>query len=278
MDPAIASTSSMHELTRAVKETNPGQMLVVTGAGVSHASGIPTFRGSDVGAIWKRSPTELGTREFFEEDPAGSWQWYLSRFDMTREAKPNPGHLAIAALERYQTERGGEFLLVTQNIDTLHEQAGSKNMIKVHGTSDRFRCSRMGCLFGAPEGSIFAHLVDLTEFRANPVEANVPRCALCNSFLRVHVLWFDETYVGHKNYRWREVCNAVEMHAKLVIIAGTSFSVGVTDLVLQFCSMRNVPIFNIDPAPTIQDSHVTNIVGGSEVVLVDVCKQLGITL
>jgi NAD-dependent deacetylase len=274
----MSNLSSAQSLTRAVEATNPDQIFVLTGAGVSFASGIPTFRGNDPGAIWKRDITELGTNKFFRENPAGSWQWYLSRFDNLRDTKPNPGHFAIAALERYQLARGGDFLLVTQNVDTLHEQAGSKQMIKVHGSCDRYRCSRMGCLFGSPDGSIWASSVDLTEFQANPVEANVPRCPLCNSFMRMHILWFDETYVGHNSYRWRDICEAIETKAKLVIVAGTSFSVGVTELVRHFCSDRDVPIFNIDPAPNAHDANITNIPGGSEVVLVEVCKELGIDL
>lgn len=194
------------------------------------------------------------------------------------DEQANPSHAAIAVLERYQLARGGDFLLITQNIDTLHEQAGSKRMIKVHGTSDRYRCSRRDCEFGAPKGSLAADRVDLTAFRADPVDANVPRCPACNSFLRVHVLWFDETYVGHNDYHWREVCASVETQAKLVIVAGTSFSVGVTELMLQFCGMRNVPIFNIDPSPRVDDSHVTNIASTSETTLVEVCKELGIPL
>jgi len=263
-------------LVDAIESTNPGQILMVTGAGVSLASGIPTFRGSDVGAIWKRDVTELGTYAFFEEDPAGSWAWYLSRFGKIKDAKPNPGHWAIAALERFQLDRGGDFLLVTQNVDTLHEQAGSKRMIKVHGTSDRYRCSRVGCIFGAPEGSIFASNVDIEPFTQNPIRANVPTCPACGSFLRMHVLWFDETYVGHKNYRWPEVCKAVETEAELVIFAGTSFSVGVTELVLQISRLRDVPVFNIDPTPRVDDSHIVPIAAGSETVLVEVCKELGI--
>lgn len=267
---------ALQSLTSAIQSTNAGQILVVTGAGVSHASGIPTFRGSDPGAIWKRDVTELGTNAFFEEDPAGSWSWYLGRFDTLKGAKPNPGHVAIAALEKFQLARGGDFLLVTQNVDTLHEQAGSKKMVKVHGTSDRFRCSRVGCLFGAPEGSIFDFNVDLEPFQTNPVKENVPRCPVCGSFLRMHILWFDESYVGHKNYRWREVCAAAETQAKLVIFIGTSFSVGVTELVLHFAEQRNVPTFNIDPTPRVDTPHIVSIAAGAETALVEVCRALGI--
>ena len=71
---------------------------------MSHASGIPTFRGTDPGAIWKKDVTELGTRRFFESDPAGSWSWYTSRFDMVLDKRPNPAHRALAALERWHVE------------------------------------------------------------------------------------------------------------------------------------------------------------------------------
>lgn len=274
----MTALSPTQMLAKAIESIHPEQILIVTGAGVSHASGIPTFRGSDFNAIWKKDAVELGTLKYFQENPAGSWKWYLWRLGNTRDAKPNPGHFAMAALERFQIARGGDFLLVTQNVDTLHEKAGSQRLIKVHGTNDRFRCSRVGCLFGAPDGSIFAENVDLEAFQKNPIEENVPRCPACNSFMRFHGLWFDETYVGHRSYRYREVCNAIETQAKLVIFAGTSFSVGITDLVLHFGTARNLPIFNIDPQPVIKDPSVINIAAGSEVALVEVCKELGIAL
>ena len=78
-------------------------MLVVTGAGISLASGIPTFRGRDPGAIWKRDVTELGTFRYFSEEPVGSWRWYLSRFAKTVGAKPNPAHTALVRLPTSDT-------------------------------------------------------------------------------------------------------------------------------------------------------------------------------
>ena len=85
------------QLADAFRATS-GPVLVVTGAGISLASGIPTFRGTDPGAVWKRDVTELGTVRYFEEEPEGSWSWYLSRFDSVRDAKPNAGHHALAEL------------------------------------------------------------------------------------------------------------------------------------------------------------------------------------
>src|SRR5688572_8040423 len=128
-----------------------GSLLVVTGAGVSLASGIPTFRGTDPGAIWKHDLTELATFGFFQSDPVASWRFYLDRFDLVRDARPNLAHRALAALESARAERGLEFLLVTQNVDTLHEAAGSTRMIKVHGSADRVRCSAPGCRLRSEE-------------------------------------------------------------------------------------------------------------------------------
>lgn len=268
-------SDALSDLVEAVRRTHPTQILVVTGAGVSLASGIPTFRGTDPDAIWKRDVMELGTYRFFREEPAGSWHWYLSRFAKVAGARPNPGHEAIAALERFQVGRGGDFLLVTQNIDTLHEQAGSKRMVKVHGSSDRYRCSRTGCDLGAPKGSIAADDVDLAPFRASPVEANVPRCPSCGGLLRMHVLWFDEYYTGHDDYGWPAVVASANTQAKLVIFAGTSFAVGVTDLVLQGALGRGVPVFNIDPTPRAGTSQVRSVTAPSEVALVELCERLG---
>jgi NAD-dependent deacetylase len=111
-------------------------LLVVTGAGVSLASGIPTFRGSDPGAVWKRETTEIGTAEYLERDPVGWWRWVLTLRDTVLDAEPNAAHHALAALEEWHGGRsGGGFLLVTQNIDLLHERAGSRLLVKVHGTA-----------------------------------------------------------------------------------------------------------------------------------------------
>ena len=108
-------------------------LLVITGAGVSAGSGIPTFRGSEPDALWKVSDVELATFDYFQRDPVAQWRWYLKRFESVETASPNPGHEALALLEGWQTDRGGSFQLVTQNIDTLHEAAGSSAIRLEHG-------------------------------------------------------------------------------------------------------------------------------------------------
>jgi NAD-dependent deacetylase len=253
-----------------------GLILVVTGAGVSLASGIPTFRGSDPGAIWKRDVTELATLDYFRRDPVGSWRWYLERFDMVLGARPNPAHLAIAALERWQLRRGGDFLLVTQNIDLLHEQAGSERLVKIHGSSDRLRCSRDGCSLGAPAGSLRASDVDVEAFRAAPAPETLPRCPDCGACLRPHVLWFDELYSSHLDYQWDRVQEMVDrMHVALCV--GTSFAVGFTELVLQAAFWNRVPVVAIDPGgPTVTASRgLEHLRARAEELLPQVCAELG---
>ncbi len=93
-------TTPIARLAEELRAT-PGPILVVTGAGISLASGIPTFRGSDKDAVWKRDVTELGTFHYFCMDPVGSWRWYLSRFAALAGAEPNDGHGALVALERW---------------------------------------------------------------------------------------------------------------------------------------------------------------------------------
>lgn len=223
-----------------------GPMLVLTGAGISLASGIPTFRGSDDGAVWKNDVTELGTYRYFRRDPAGSWRWYRQRFQTALRAKPNAAHFALAALERWHRDRGGRFLLVTQNIDTLHEQAGSVDAVKVHGSADRVRCSNPRCALGMTETIAITEL-DFPAFDAEPRLETIPRCPKCSSLMRPHVLWFDELYTSHADYRWPAVLDGCD-RMQFVLAVGTSFSVGVTDMVRMEANRRRLPMFTIDPS------------------------------
>ena len=265
-------------LAGALDAVASGYLVVVTGAGVSHASGIPTFRGTDPGAVWKRDVTELGTNRYFEEDPAGSWTWYTSRFDMVLEKQPNPAHQALAAIERWHVARGGRFLLVTQNVDPLHERAGSERLVKVHGSADRVRCSRYGCVNGAPNGSLPRADIDMRAFHAEPVAENVPRCPACGALLRQHVLLFDEFYDEHRDYQWERVAEAAQtMDACLFV--GTSFSVGVTDLFLHGGLTARRPLLAIDPgAGPSPHRRVTLLREPSERLLPEACRTLGVCM
>lgn len=208
------------------------RLVVLTGAGMGLASGIPTFRGTDPDAVWETDVMEMGTNAYFRRNPVGSWRWYRSRFSKLGGARPNAGHTALAELERWQVSRGREFLLVTQNIDTLHGQAGSERLVEVHGRADRVRCSQRRCANAAPSGSLAATEFDWAAFDADPSEDTLPLCPACGSFVRAHVLWFDEYYTEHADYQFDRVIRAFRQ-MDLVLCVGTSFSVGVTAAALE---------------------------------------------
>jgi NAD-dependent deacetylase len=148
------------------------RVSVLTGAGVSAESGVPTFRGAE--GLWRQYRAEdLATPEAFSRDPKLVWEWYDWRRQLIARCQPNLAHLAIASLER----RSHEFLLITQNVDGLHRLAGSVRMVELHGNLWRVRCSEEG---------------KTTENRAVPLPAIPPRCE-CGEILRPDVVWFGET-------------------------------------------------------------------------------------
>jgi len=147
-------------------------VLVLTGAGVSAESGVPTFRDAQSG-LWARfRPEELATVEAFEADPQLVWSWYEWRRDLVERAEPNPGHRALAELAR----RVPRLTLVTQNVDGLHSRAGSPDVIEFHGSLFANRC--LHC--GRPATAV-----------TRPCPA-VPRCEDCGGPIRPGVVWFGE--------------------------------------------------------------------------------------
>lgn len=160
-------------MSTALKERlrSARSVVVLTGAGVSAESGIPTFRGP--GGLWRQFRAEdLATPEAFDRDPQLVWEWYDWRRRLIAAAKPNPAHYALAQMERHFPH----FLLITQNIDGLHRQAGSQRMVELHGCIWRVRC--------LAEGRVWEdHQVPLPELP--------PRCR-CGGLLRPDVVWFGE--------------------------------------------------------------------------------------
>jgi NAD-dependent deacetylase len=147
-------------------------IAAITGAGISAESGLATFRDAQTG-LWARfDPRELATPSAFARNPKLVWDWYAWRREHVAAARPNAGHLALAELER----RVPEFALVTQNVDGLHQRAGSRNTIELHGNITRVKCSREGAL------------VD----RWEELRDAVPRCTNCGALLRPDVVWFEE--------------------------------------------------------------------------------------
>lgn len=147
------------------------RVAVLTGAGISAESGVPTFREAQTG-LWARyDPEDLATPDAFQRDPKLVWNWYAWRRDLVARAAPNPGHDALAELYT----RFEEFTLITQNVDGLHQRAGSRDMIELHGNIARIRCSLEGTLV-----PVFA------------AAESPPRCPSCGGLLRPDVVWFGE--------------------------------------------------------------------------------------
>lgn len=147
-------------------------ITVLTGAGISAESGIPTFRGEN--GLWRNFRSEdLATPEAFSNDPQLVWEWYEWRRKLVRDAKPNPGHYALAELENQILA----FTLITQNIDGLHQLAGSRNIIEMHGNLWQVRCTKCGKIEHNHE----------VPFRELP-----PMCKQCNSIGRPNIVWFGE--------------------------------------------------------------------------------------
>lgn len=152
------------------------RVAVLTGAGVSAESGVPTFRGEE--GLWKKfRPEELANFDAFMRNPELVWEWYAFRKNIIANIEPNPGHHALAKLE----SRVPEFALITQNVDGLHRRAGSKNVLELHGNLMRNRCLNCETVIDSDE----------LEF-----EGTVPHCQ-CGGMLRPDVVWFGEMLPQH---------------------------------------------------------------------------------
>ncbi len=172
-------------------------IAVLTGAGVSAESGVPTFRGAN--GLWKQHRAEdLATPGAFARDPKLVWEWYDWRRSVIAQAKPNAGHYALAEAET----RARKFTLITQNVDGLHELAGSRNVLRLHGSIWILRC--MEC-------------TREREDRRSPLPDLPPRCE-CSGLLRPGVVWFGEPLPANI---WKQAESAARA-ADLFLLIGTS--------------------------------------------------------
>jgi NAD-dependent deacetylase len=254
------------------RETGP--LLVLTGAGISAASGLATFRGTDPDAIWNLDVKVVATRDHFEQKPVESWQWFRRHFARIPSAHPNPAHEALASLESWWVGRGREFLVVTQNIDGLHAKAGSKRLVHVHGRADRVRCVSERCA-SARWDTIPIGDIDFEPFDRAPAVEHLPRCPLCESLLRPHALFFDELYTSHPDYQWHRVVDAANRMRALLCV-GTSFSVGVTHHVMATARQNGVSVSVIDPRAVspAECGGAMHLQGEAEIVLPELCPVL----
>jgi NAD-dependent deacetylase len=204
------------------------RVVAFTGAGVSRESGLATFRGGD-DALWERfRPEELATPEAFRDHPGRVWRWYAARYRAAAAAQPNAGHRALA--------RFGEvfpfFTLVTQNVDGLHQRAGSREVLELHGTLTRARCDRCG--------HPLAMALALERSPAEP-----PSCP-CGGRLRPAVVWFGEVLPADVLERAGERAARCE----LLVTAGTSATVYPAAGLIEIARRAGAVVVEVNPEPS----------------------------
>ncbi|UCD20347.1 MAG: NAD-dependent deacylase [candidate division WOR-3 bacterium] len=201
-------------------------LFVMTGAGISAESGIPTFRGAN--GLWRKySVQDLATPDAFARDPTLVWEWYRWRQDIILRAKPNAAHHALVRLER----RIGNFLLLTQNVDDLHRRAGTRNLREIHGNIFRTKCSRCGAK------------QDSADVRS--VRDSLPRCT-CGGLLRPDVIWFGEIIPSDV---WNEALTFL-VTAGVALFCGTSGVVWPAAGVPEIAIRQGLKTIEINPEPT----------------------------
>lgn len=215
------------------------RVFVLTGAGISAESGLPTFRASD--GLWAGYRIEdVCTPDAWQRDPGGVWAFYSARRASGQTAKPNPGHIALAELESQLADR---FFLCTQNVDDLHERAGSMNLVHMHGELAKSRCE-YEC--GAPpieDHAVYANL------------AEVGHCA-CGGRLRPHIVFFGEIPL-EMNRIQREIAKAT-----LMLVVGTSGSVYPAANFVHWARQNGARTVYVGPEAPLNASAFTHVVEG----------------
>ena len=203
-----------------------GRVLALTGAGISVASGLPTFRGSKDSLYYGLNPYDLASPEAFRKHPVTVWNWYLMRVREGMKAKPNAGHLALKELE----DTAEQVTIVTSNVDPLHQLAGSKQLYQLHGDILETKCTNCK---GVDDLEMELAKSDIDEER-------LPRCQ-CGGLLRPNVVWFGE-------YPWPEALEAVRREmpqATIVLEIGVSGNVsyGFSEIAVS----NDIPVIRINP-------------------------------
>lgn len=217
-----------HDLTTATDLLAAARRVTcLTGAGISAESGVPTFRDAQSG-LWSRyDPQTLASPQGFRADPGLVWRWYMWRLDLVSQARPNPGHTALAWL----ADLLPSFTLITQNVDDLHEQAGSQDVLHLHGNIARFKCNRCGR----------AHSLRPTERTAD----RPPVCHHCGGLVRPDVVWFGELLSTETlNRAW-----AATAACDVMLVVGTSGLVHPAAALPVEALRHGATLIDVNPAP-----------------------------
>jgi len=232
-------------------------VVILTGAGVSAESGVPTFRGA--GGFWKEYVAQdLATPQAFRRDPSLVWEFYHYRREVMLEKQPNPAHVAIAQAEQQLKQDGKRLVVITQNIDELHKRAGTQNLLELHGSLFRTLCTECGDVTENYDSPICEALRDKgkpdpkTPSAKIPV-SQLPKCSKCSGLLRPAVIWFGESLddnVTDDAMTELESCD-------LCLIVGTSSVVYPAAMYAPMVAARGVPVaeFNMEETPKTGDFH-----------------------
>lgn len=226
-------------------------ILVLSGAGISAESGVPTFRGA--GGYWRKyQAQQLATPESFEANPSLVWEFYSYRREVMESKNPNPAHEAIAQLEKRLKPQDRSVVVVTQNIDELHKRAGSENVIELHGSLFRTRCTSCGVIETNYNSPIVPALRDKGAPDPDAEDARIPidqlpKCEKCGGLLRPHVVWFGEALESEVLQK----TNQALAKCDLCLLVGTSSVVYPAAAFAPLLAMRGIPVaeFNLESTP-----------------------------
>lgn len=220
-----------------------GRVAVLTGAGISAESGVPTFRDAQTGLWAKYDPMTLASPDGFRRDPGLVWRWYTWRRERVAQARPNAAHLALA---RAEAARGaGGVTVVTQNVDGLHRRAGSRAVIELHGNLMRTVClARCGTAFDDPS--------------ALPA-GEPPKCPRCGAWLRPDVVWFGEMLDPDR----LEAARAAVQRCDVLLVVGTSGLVYPAAGLPALAARSGARVVIVNPHPTELDGGATLVLRGA---------------
>ena len=209
------------------------KIVFVTGAGISQESGIPTFRGED--GLWRNHDAmKLATIDAFYDNPKLVWEWYNERRTNIFQAQPNPGHRAITELEKY-----ADVVVLTQNIDGLHQKSGSSKVLELHGSIVKIKCS----------------VCDYKEEILTEI-SNLPPLCKCGNILRPDVVWFGELLPQDV---WQDAMNFASK-CDLMIIAGTSLVVSPANTLPIYAKQNNATLIEINPENTLMSREMNLVI------------------
>jgi NAD-dependent deacetylase len=212
-------------------------VVVLSGAGISAESGVPTFRHVETGLWAQVDPYEISSADGWRRHPEKVWAWYLWRHYMMKSVEPNDAHRAVAAWEDY-----AEVHVVTQNVDDLHERGGSSRVYHLHGSLFAFKCDRCGTPY---EGELPA--------MPEPVETVEPPTCACGGLIRPDVVWFGEDLPADA---WERSLDAVTA-ADVAVVVGTSAIVYPAAGLPELALANGIPVIEVNPERTPLSDHAS---------------------